>query len=106
MKTNLIAFFIIAAVVSLVLAIMISPFASSYPDGLEKVAEDKGFLEKGEEWSLWNYSPIPDYVFPGFGESPLATSIAGFFGTIFVFIGGYLIALVLKNKKKNSSNNL
>jgi hypothetical protein len=33
--------------ISLLLALFISPFASSSPDGLEKVAETKGFAEKG-----------------------------------------------------------
>ncbi|MFH1854041.1 MAG: PDGLE domain-containing protein, partial [Candidatus Omnitrophota bacterium] len=33
---------------ALILAFVVSPFAASSPDGLEKVAADNGFLEKGE----------------------------------------------------------
>jgi cobalt/nickel transport protein len=38
---------------SLLVALFLSPFASSSPDGLEKVAETGGFKEKGEGWNLW-----------------------------------------------------
>ena len=33
--------------IAFVLAIVLSPFASSSPDGLEKVGEDKGFIHGG-----------------------------------------------------------
>ena len=47
--------------VALLMAI-ISPLASSSPDGLEKVAEDKGFIEKAAEAP---YKLMADYLFPG-----------------------------------------
>lgn len=84
--------------VAIFLALLISPFASPWPDGLEKVAEDKGFLEKAEVQPILT-SPIPDYVWPGIENERLATSVAGIIGTLFVFSIGYGIAVLLKKYK-------
>ncbi|MFH1624037.1 MAG: PDGLE domain-containing protein, partial [Pseudomonadota bacterium] len=40
-------FIVIGLLLSLLIAIFISPFASPSPDGLENVAEIKGFLQRG-----------------------------------------------------------
>ena len=87
--------------VSLLLAVFLSPFASSSPDGLERVAEDKGFLEKAEEPSVttWNHSPMPDYAFPGVGSEGLATALAGLFGTAGIFALTYGLFGLLKKRK-------
>lgn len=77
------------------LALVISPFASPWPDGLEKVAEDKGFLEKGEVPPVVK-SPIPDYAFPGVSNEMAATSLAGVFGTVAIFILTWSLAALLK----------
>ena len=99
---------------SVALAVLVSPGASSSPDGLEKVAEDKGFLEKAEETEpVWNNAPIPDYAVPGLTETVevedeetglteereeptrLATALAGLIGTVAVFLIGWGLALLL-----------
>ncbi|MBC7234657.1 MAG: PDGLE domain-containing protein [Chloroflexi bacterium] len=64
------------------LVALLSPLASSHPDGLERVAEDKGFLEKAQD--AW-YRLIPDYVFPGVENESLATILAGVVGTLIMF---------------------
>ena len=48
---------------SLLVAALLSPFASPHPDGLERVAEGKNFLVKAEGKEVLS-SPIPDYVMP------------------------------------------
>lgn len=80
---------------ALILAFFISPFASSSPDGLEKVAKDKGFLEKGEVEPAVN-SPVPDYAWPGINHEGTATSLAGVFGTLVVFGLAYGIGAIIK----------
>lgn len=70
--------------VSLVLAACLSPFASSAPDGLERVAEDKGFAEKGEGPVAWKWAPLPDYGVAG-KEGWWPTCAAGAVGTLAVF---------------------
>ena len=64
------------------LALFLSPFASSYPDGLEKVAEKLGFIDR--ENAHLN-SPLPDYTLPFVKNEKLSTSLAGVIGTILVF---------------------
>ncbi|HAW49791.1 TPA: hypothetical protein DCX16_02420 [bacterium] len=83
--------------ISLFLAIFLSPFASPWPDGLEKVAEKLGFLEKGEGKFPFN-APIPEYLFPGIKSERLATSVAGFVGTLFIFFLSYCVAWLLKRR--------
>lgn len=80
------------------LALVISPFASPWPDGLERVAEDKGFLEKGKAAPLLT-SPIPGYTWPGIKNEKLAASANGIFGTFIVFGAGYGIATLLKKRE-------
>ena len=65
------------------MAAVLSLFASPEPDGLERVAEDHGFLEAGEGKEVFE-SPMPDYAVPGLESEALAGSLAGIFGTILV----------------------
>jgi PDGLE domain len=89
-------FTVLALAVAVGLATAVSPYASSSPDGLEKVADDKAFLEQGELHAVQEDSPIPDYAFPGVDDSRVATGLAGFFGTLLVFGLGYGIAAVAR----------
>lgn len=76
--------------VSLVLAIFASPFASGHPDGLEKVAEDQGFLEAAsEDKEAWKSSPMADYAMPGVAAEGPATGLAGLAGTAITFALGF-----------------
>ena len=82
-------FTVVALAVAIGLATALSPFASSNPDGLERVAEDKGFIDAGESSS----GPISDYAFPGVEDERVATALAGFTGTLIVFGVGYVLVL-------------
>jgi hypothetical protein len=75
----------LALALAIGLATAVSPFASSSPDGLEKVAERKGFVDDGRLAGVQERAPIPDYVLPGVGDERLATGTAGFAGTLIVF---------------------
>lgn len=83
--------------IALLVALFLSPYASPKPDGLERVAEDKGFFEKGESQPI-RLSPIPDYTFPGIHNEKVSTAVAGVAGTLVVFGLGYGLAKVLKRK--------
>lgn len=82
---------------SLFIGVVLSPFASSWPDGLEKVAEDLGFLEQASE-EFVTPEVAPDYEMPGFAGS-WATSAAGFVGTLIMYFAGYGLAKLLAKKK-------
>lgn len=83
--------------IALAVALFLSPFASSWPDGLEWVAEGLGFLEKGEGSPVFS-SPMPDYVFPGVAHEGLATALAGGIGTLIMFGVGFGVAWLLKKR--------
>ncbi len=85
------------------LATAVSPFASSSPDGLERVAEDKAFLDRGELHGIQEQSPIPDYAFPGVEDERLATGLAGFVGTLAVFAIGWGLAALLRRVRRPTS---
>lgn len=72
-------------VIAISMACALSLFASSEPDGLERVAEDQGFAEKAEGQEAM-HSPMPDYAIPGIENEALATSLAGLVG-VFIIIG-------------------
>lgn len=91
-------FTIVALAVAVGLGSAVSPFASAHPDGLEKVAEDKAFIEQGKTAGLHESSPIPDYAFPGVDDERVATGLAGFVGTLFMFGLGYGLAILIRRR--------
>jgi hypothetical protein len=85
-------FVAIALAIAVGLATAASPYASASPDGLERVASDKGFVAQGKLHTAQKESPLRDYAFPGVSDPKLATGLAGFAGTLFVFTAGYGVA--------------
>lgn len=92
------AFTILALAVAVGLAFAVSPFASSSPDGLTKVSEDRSFADRGKLHAIQDDSPIPAYEFPGIENDRLAKGVAGFVGTLGVFVVGYGSALMLRRR--------
>jgi len=82
--------------ITLVLVIA-APLASTAPDGLERVAEDLGFLERAAQPL---YHLLPDYTVPGLGEGALSTIVAGLIGALVVLglVWGLLAARVHRAK--------
>lgn len=87
---------IIGLLVALAFAI-ISPIASTFPDGLERVAEDHEFVDKANAPA---FSVIPDYTFPGISSEAMATIIAGIIGTLVVFGLAFSLAKLLKTRNE------
>ena len=85
MERRLTGFVFIGLGICLLLALFLSPFASSKPDGLEKVAETHEFAGKGEGPKLWDRAPFRDYSFPGIKNEKVSTALAGFLGTLSIF---------------------
>jgi len=75
----------------------LSPLASSSPDGLERVAENKGFISLAQESP---FQIIADYVFPGIENEALATILAGLIGTLILFGVAYALAWLLASRTK------
>ena len=72
---------IVGFVLSLFLAGVVSNYASSSPDGLEKVAEDIGFLENAKEHTNSD-GLLADYGVKGVENERLSTGAAGVIGVL------------------------
>jgi len=90
------AFVGVALMVALILGIFVSPFASKSPDGLDKTAEDKGFVEKAEETKpAWEHSPMKDYAVPGIKNEKASTGISGLMGVLITVVVATAVGLLL-----------
>ena len=71
---------------------LLAPLASGSPDGLERVAEDSGFIDRAQGAP---YAIIADYVVPGIQNEALATILAGIIGVtvVYVMVAGSLYGL-------------
>ncbi len=88
--------FIAAGVgLALSLAALVSPFASSAPDGLEKVAEEKGFARKADA-PVWKQAPMPDYSAAAVGNGP---TLPGLVGTAAAFLAVLAVARLIARKR-------
>lgn len=68
--------------IAVLVVVILAPLASPDPDGLERVAEDKGFLGQAQD-AL--YSILPDYTIPGIDDPTVSTIVAGLIGLAIVF---------------------
>jgi cobalt/nickel transport system permease protein len=83
----------------LVLALAVAAFsfaASSSPDGLERVAEDQGFLAKGLEPV---YNIFPDYTLPFVSDATFSGILAVMLGTVVVFAIAMVIGRTLSRQR-------
>lgn len=88
-------FVLIMLALSLVVAGGVSWFASSHPDGLERVAEDLGFLDRVQEPA---HTVMPDYTVPG-KEGFLSNGLAGVTGVLATFGATILFARLARRRK-------
>ena len=87
---------VVGGVLLTLAAVLISPLASGSPDGLERVAENLGFLGSGLDAP---YQILPDYTIPILGETALSTILAGIVGAM-ILMG--LLILLGRNLRKRS----
>ena len=95
--------FVVAGVgIALVLAFLVSPHASSSPDGLEKVASDNG-IDLGVTDHAMADSPVADYAVSGVDEGSLSTGLAGIVGVAVTFAVGFGLFTVLKLSRRDTT---
>jgi len=82
------------------LAVFVGPFASTLPDGLEKVAEKLGFASVATPSPLLT-APVPEYELPGLASPVIAVAIGGALGTVLVFVLSLLLARLLVPKRRS-----
>ena len=83
-RRNLLLFVIGGLIVALGLAFFVSPYASSSPDGLERVSIDKGFADTAKAHALGD-GPLADYGVKGVENEKLSTGLSGVIGVVVTF---------------------
>ena len=91
-------FYLVFLLVTIGLAGIVSFYASSSPDGLEKVAGDIGFIDTAKDHTLDN-SALADYGVAGIENERLSVGIAGILGVIATGVLMYLIIKFISRKK-------
>jgi hypothetical protein len=84
------------------LLILVVPFASRLPDGLERVAQSLGFQYKSNVSSTMS-APLKDYAIPGMDTLEGASIAAGLVGAIAVFGLSFFVARFLVPKRAEES---
>lgn len=79
----------IAVGLAVALAITLAaPLADPNPDGLERVAEDQGFISQAQDPP---YTLLPDYTVPLIENAAVSTIVAGIVGTLIVAAISYAV---------------
>ncbi len=99
MKSRFSGFVWLGLGLSLLMALLLSPYASSSPDGLEKIAQARGFSHLAEERTLWNHAPLRDYTIPWIENRKTSTAFSGLIGTLSIFLTSFGIGKLLRKKR-------
>ena len=91
------------AVIVIGLLLLVAPFASQLPDGLDRVAQSLGFETKKIENQGFP-TPLKDYRFFGIESPALSTIAAGMCGAGLVSVLSFFLARVLIPRKRNMNN--
>jgi cobalt/nickel transport protein len=84
-----------ALIVVLAAFAVLAPFASTYPDGLETVAETLNIEEAETMWE----GLMPDYTLPNFENQYFSTLAAGFTGAFIVLAVAFILGKTLEKPK-------
>jgi len=86
---------VVAGLAVALLLVLLAPFASGHPDGLEWVAAATGFLGTAQSAP---YSVLPDYTVPFLGPTHLSTIVAGMTGVLLVAGAVFIAARALRRR--------
>jgi cobalt/nickel transport protein len=101
MKKRILGFVLAGLLVSILLAALVSPFASKAPDGLERHAQERGFAEKGEAGAARRIALMPGYTIAGVRSESLGTALAGAAGALLAFAAAFGAAKLVSRKRSS-----
>jgi hypothetical protein len=76
--------------------ILLAPLASPDPDGLERVAEDQGFIGMAQNFFS---GLLGDYAIPGIDDPTLSTIVSGLLGVVIVVAAVYVLGRVVARRR-------
>lgn len=94
---------ILGLILSVGLATVVSFYASSSPDGLERVAEDTGFADTAQDSAVAD-SPLADYGLAGADNERLSVGMAGIIGVGVTAAVGFGLFMVLAPRRKHDQS--
>ena len=92
-------FYAIFFAAALVLAAVVSFYASSSPDGLEKVAGEIGFLDTAKDHANSDFA-LADYGVAGVENERFSVGLAGTIGVVTTGVVAVVLFMALGRKKK------
>ena len=98
MKTRTIV--LVGVAVALLLAGVVSFYASADPDGLNRVAEDKGFSRTESDHAAAD-GPLAGYATRGIDDGRLSGGVAGAVGTLLVLALAGGLTLVVRRRESS-----
>ncbi len=78
---------------AVITALMFSPFASGFPDGLESIAQKYRFFHESAPAFV---GPLSGYSFPNITNEMISTSLAGVLGVAAVFCTAWLLLKIIE----------
>jgi hypothetical protein len=89
MSARLVGGFIVAGLaVAFAIALFASPFASSSPDGMSRVAINEGFSHTEKASPIEDASPVGGYAIKGVEHKHISTGVSGAIGVAATFAIG------------------
>ena len=92
---------IVGMILSVVLAAGVSLFASTSPDGLERVAQEQGFADSAQD-SATAESPFADYGVSGVNAENWSGALAGLAGVAITALLAFLLFRLLTAKREEA----
>jgi hypothetical protein len=89
----------VGIMISLIIAGVVSYYADSNPDGLERVAEDQGFIEDAADSANAEIF-ASDYGIAGVEDERLSVGLAGVLGIVVMVVVGFGLFWFLGRGKK------
>lgn len=87
---------VIGIAIVAVVVVVLAPLASSDPDGLERVAEDNGFIAQAQNVVG---GLLGDYAIPGIDDPTVSTVLSGLLGVVILLVVVFALGRVLARRK-------
>lgn len=95
-------FLLVSLLVAVLLAGVVSHYASSDPDGLTKVSEDQGFAASASDHEL-DESPFAGYSTSGLESPRLSGGVAGVAGVVTTFLLAGAVSFLVRRRDGSSA---